>query len=184
MCKYIYVFYISGFFKKFPCHSKIIPVAAEGKPRQEVLAALLVEDPCTGWQVLAKSLQHRAAHQPLSFSLQPTCPGHMPTVTEMHLCGVCSTPATGQRGEHAVPRASPTLCWGPSMKEKEGGGNRGGMEQTSSGLIQIQIPKYCILYKSLKKKVGRDFKWSPGLTTKGESITPVTVQRYLCSAWL
>lgn len=32
--------------------------------------------------------------------------------------------------------------------------------------------------------VGRDFKWSPSLSTKGESTTPVTVQRYLCPAWL
>lgn len=47
---------------------------------------------------------------------------------QMHLCGVCSTPATGQKEEHVVPRASSTLCWGPSTKEeKEGGGN--GMNQ-------------------------------------------------------
>lgn len=148
------------------------------------MAALVEVDPCTGWQVLAKSLQHL-----LHVSLSPlaSSPHFLATrpQSEMHLCGVCSTPATGQRGEPAVPRASPTLCWGPSTKEeKEGGRKEGGTERTSLGLIQIQIPKYCILYKSLKKKVRRDVKWSPGLTTKGESITPVTVQTYLCTAWL
>lgn len=90
----------------------------------------------------------------------------------------------GKEGSMQCPRVSPTLCWGPSTKEEKEGAIEGGMEWTSSGLIKIQIPKYCVLYKSLKKKVGRDFRWSPGLTTKGESIRPVTVQRYLCSAWL
>lgn len=32
--------------------------------------------------------------------------------------------------------------------------------------------------------VGRDFKWSPSLSTKGESSIPVTVQSYVHPAWL
>lgn len=90
-------------------------------------------DPCTAgslysWipvQIQVSSILLHISLSPLASSprVLAMCPQ-----PQMHLCGVCSTPATGQKEEHVVPRASSTLCWSPSTKEeKEGGGN--GMNQ-------------------------------------------------------
>lgn len=137
MCKYIYVFYISGFKKNSLAIVKWLPCLPKGSPSRRLVLAGSESQGCSAgvgflysWQVLAKSLQDRAAHEPLSLGLKPTCPQ-----SQMHPFGVWQTPATEQRGEHAVPKASPTLCWGPSAKEeKEGGGNRGG-----NGMNQLRI---------------------------------------------
>lgn len=137
----------------------MIPMTAEGRPRQEAGAGWARVPWCSAssaflcrGQVLAKSLQHHAAHQPLSFGLQPTCSGHMPTVRVQfaHLQpqskeGSMQCPEHHQLSAGAHQR----------RRRRKEGGIGGGMEWTSSGLIQIQIPKYCILEKSLKKKVGR-----------------------------
>lgn len=176
------------FLKKFPCHSKITAVTAEGQPRQEVLAGYESHG-CSGgggslYRVagVGQVSSASAAHQPLSFGLQPTLSGHTPTVRDASVWSLLNPSHRAKRGACSAQSITNPLL-GP-INKREGGRKEGGTERTSLGLIQIQIPKYCILYKSLKKKVRRDVKWSPGLTTKGESITPVTVQTYLCTAWL
>lgn len=128
MCKYrdMYSIY-QVFLKKFPCHSKIIPVTAEGKPRQEAGAGwvrvlwLLCRQwiPVRGgrrWPSLPSIVLHISL-SPLASSphVLAACPQ-----SEMHPRGVCSTPATEQREEHAVPRASPNPLLGPINGREEG----------------------------------------------------------------
>lgn len=110
-------------------------MTAEGKAKQEAGVGW-VQVPwllCRWWVPVRggrcwPSLFSAVLH--ISFSpsaSSPRAPAMCPQ-PRMHPWGVCSTPATEQRGGHAVPRASPTLCWGPAVEEeKEGGGN--GMNQ-------------------------------------------------------
>lgn len=91
-------------------------------------------DPCTGWQVLDKSLQHRSAHQPLSFGLEPTCSGPMPTITDAPVWSLLISSHRAKRGACSAQSITNPLL-GPSTKEeKEGGGNRGG-----NGMNQLRI---------------------------------------------
>ena len=126
--------------KKFPCHSNIIPVTDEGKPKRQVGAGW-VRVPrllCRRWIPVQGgmcwpsffSTIPRASFSPSASS--PRAPSTRPQ-SRMHPCGVCSTPATERRGEHAVPRASASLHGARQWRRREGGMER-FMNQLRIGL--------------------------------------------------
>lgn len=140
MCKYIYVFYISGFLKKFPCHSKIIPVTAEGQPRQEVLAGYESHG-CSGgggslYRVagVGQVSSASAARQPLSFGLQPTFSGHTPTVRDASVWSLLNPSHRAKRGACSAQSITNPLL-GPINKRGEGRRE----ERGGNGTNQLRI---------------------------------------------
>lgn len=139
MCKYIYVFYISGLIKNSLAIVTLFPVTAEGKPKGRVGglgtspgAALLSSRWIPVWDGMCWprlfSTVLCAGLSPLASS--PQAPSMCPQ-SRIHPCGLCSTPASERRGDQVVPRVLASLCGACQWRRKEG-----QMEQ-SMNLLRI-----------------------------------------------
>ena len=108
-----------------------------------------------------------------SFSLSASSPRAPSTCPQsrMRPCGVCSTPATEWRGEHAVPRALARATMGPISG---GEGGNGTVHKPTQDWSEHKSQNTIFHVNHEKNMVGRDFKLSPSLSTKGEPNPPVT----------